>query len=165
MKKIDIKSLKVAIGTLVFMIMITIIISNLIISRGTYKDISLGEVMENISNSVELNEFKLGKDKDLKRLYGLSINDFDEAVIYTPKTNMDVNEILIIKVKDSSQIDAVEEAVENRVKNQLNSFEGYGVEQCDLLDDYEVKIIGSYIFYGVAENIGEIKSAFKDAVQ
>lgn len=165
MEKIDVKSLKVAGGALVFMIIITIIISNLIVSRETYKDIPLGKVIENISNSIDLSGFKLGKSKDLKRLYGLNISDFEEVVIYTPETNMDVNEILIAKVKNSSQIDVVEEAIENRVKIQLNSFEGYGVEQCDLLNDYEVKIIGNYIFYGVSKNIGEIKSAFKDAVQ
>lgn len=46
---------------------------------------------------------------------------------------MSVNEILVVKVKDKSQVEDVEKAVEERLSTQKKSFEGYGVKQTRLL--------------------------------
>ncbi|MBC3888687.1 DUF4358 domain-containing protein [Acetobacterium paludosum] len=101
-----------------------------------------------------------GEGKDLKRFYGLNANDFDEYLIYIPSNYMDVSEMLIVKSNDSAQIDLAEDAIETRVAKQQESFSGYGPEQCALLDNYELKIIGNTLFYCVSRNATDLKDAF-----
>ena len=59
---------------------------------------------------------------------------------------MDVNEVLIVKVKDKSQIESLEDSIDSRINYQLQSFSGYGPEQCALVNDYELKTKGDFVF-------------------
>lgn len=106
-----------------------------------------------------------GDGKALKRFYGLNISDFEEVLIYTPANYMDVSEILIVKAKDSGQLDFVENAVDTRVATQLESFSGYGPEQVALLDNYEVKIVGNTLFYCVSPDAATLKNTFSKSIK
>ena len=103
--------------------------------------------------------------KGLKRYYGLNASDFDSVVLYTPESSMEVDEMLIVKVKDKSQIDSLKDTIDNRVNSQLQSFGSYGPQQCALLNDYELKSEGKYVFFAVSENAEQLKEAFKEAVK
>ena len=104
-------------------------------------------------------------DTGLKRYYGLNASDFDSVVLYTPESSMEVDEMLIVKVKDKSQIEGLEDAIDNRVNSQLQSFGSYGPEQCALLNDYELKTKGKYVFFAVSENAEDLKEAFKESIK
>ena len=73
--------------------------------------------------------------------------------------------MLIVKVKDKSQIDSLKDTIDNRVNSQLQSFGSYGPQQCALLNDYELKSEGKYVFFAVSENAEQLKEAFKEAVK
>lgn len=103
--------------------------------------------------------------KGLKRYYGLNANDFDSVVLYTPKSTMAVDEMLIVKVKDKSQIDPLLDCIDSRVEAQLKNFGGYGPEQCALVNDYELKTKGKYVFFAISENAEQLKEAFKEAIK
>ncbi|MGN1032108.1 MAG: DUF4358 domain-containing protein [Intestinibacter sp.] len=103
--------------------------------------------------------------KGLKRYYGLNASDFDSVVLYTPKSSMEVDEMLIVKVKDKSQIEGLEDAIDNRINSQLQSFGSYGPEQCALVNDYELKTKGKYVFFAISENAEELKEAFKESIK
>ena len=103
--------------------------------------------------------------KGLKRYYGLNASDFDSVVLYTPESSMEVDEMLIVKVKDKSQIEGLEDTIDNRVNSQLQSFGSYGPEQCALLNNYELKSEGKYVFFAVSDNAEELKAAFKEAIK
>ena len=103
--------------------------------------------------------------KGLKRYYGLNSSDFDSVVLYTPESSMEVDEMLIVKVKDKSQIEGLEDTIDNRVNSQLQSFGSYGPEQCGLLNNYELKTEGKYVFFAVSENAEKLKEAFKEAIK
>ena len=83
---------------------------------------------------------------------------------YEPYSDEEAVE-LIAKVKDESMIDSVEESIEDRVNRQLESFNGYGVEQTALLENYELKINGKYIFYTVGENAEQVKEAYTKIIK
>ena len=78
---------------------------------------------------------------------------------------MDVNEMLIIKVKDKSQIESLEDSIDSRVNYQLQSFGGYGPEQCALVNNYELKTKGDYVFFAVSENAEQLKEAFLNSIK
>ena len=116
---------------------------------------------ENISDE----NFKKGDSKSLKRFFGLKGSDFSDFLIYTPTNTMDVNEILVLKLNDTSNIDAIKDIIENRVDKQIETFGSYGPEQCELLEDYILKIKGNYIFYCVSNNSDDIYEIFKTALK
>jgi len=103
--------------------------------------------------------------KALKRFYGLNIGDFEEVAVYSPSNYMDVSEMLIIQSKDVAQLDLIEIAVDARVAKQLENFSGYGPEQCALLDNYELKIIGNTLFYCVSPDAANLKDTFKKSMK
>lgn len=136
-----------------------------LVACGGVKDMPLSTVLSEMeSKGVVTSNMKSGGEKELKRFYKLNSNDFQEFLLYLPSSSMNVEEMLIVKVKDKSQTDTVESAIENRVNNQLESFNGYGAEQCALLDDYELKTIGNYVFFCVGKNAADIADSFKAVV-
>ena len=68
---------------------------------GTYKDIPLDDIKSNVVSITDTSKLTDGNSKLLKRFYGLNSDDYQECVLCIPASNMDVNELLIIKVKDT----------------------------------------------------------------
>ena len=77
---------------------------------------------------------------------------------------MKVEEVLVVKLKDVSQADAIESAVQSRVDTQLQSFEGYGPEQCKLLDDHVLDIQGNYVLFVVNGEAQAADKAFQNSL-
>lgn len=96
----------------------------------------------------------------VKRFYGLNPNDYEGAVLYAPKDNMDVQELFIVKLRDSSQKKEVEEAIKKRLDTQQKSFEGYGAEQTALLEKHVLEMRSNFILYCVGENAQAAQAAF-----
>lgn len=130
---------------------------------GNSQDKNLGDIEKYISSKVSLSKMEKGTSKTLKRYYGLNSNELEDFVLYTPKSTMDVDEMLMVKVKDESQIQSIEDVIDFRVNKQLESFSGYGPKQCELLDNYEIKVKDKYVFFAVSEKAQEMKDAFKES--
>lgn len=130
---------------------------------GNSQDKSLGDIEKDISSKVSLDKMEKGTSKTLKRYYGLNSNELEDFILYTPKSTMDVDEMLMVKVKDESQIQSIEDVIDSRVNKQLESFSGYGPKQCELLDNYEIKVKGKYIFFAISKKAQEMKDAFKES--
>ena len=115
----------------------------------TGKDASSNAEIEDVSAQVvkaaKLSEETPAGNRMVKRFYGLNPGDYEGVVLYAPKDNMDVNELLIVKLKDTSQSKAVESAIRQRRDTQLKSFEGYG---------------GNYIFFMVGDRAAAAQKAF-----
>ena len=91
-------------------------------------------------------------------------NDYAGTMLYIPDDVMSVNEILVVKVKDKSQVEDVEKAVEERLSTQKKSFEGYGVKQTRLLHSAIDETRGYYILLAVSKDADRIEAAFKNSI-
>ena len=100
----------------------------------------------------------------LKRFYSLDSSEYDGAVYYSPKTNMGAEELVLIRLKDASQKDQVMEAYNARIRTQLNSFEGYGVDQTELLKNAVCDCAGNYCLLYVGARADKVQSAFRKAL-
>ena len=100
----------------------------------------------------------------VKRLYGINANDYEGVTLYVSDSNMKVEELLIVKLKDVSQSEAVEAAIEGRLDKQLESFEGYGVEQSKLLKDHVLDVKGNYVLYVVDKKAKKADKAFQKSL-
>ena len=121
---------------------------------------SIEEVESAVTATMDLSGMEKASNRMMKRLYGLNANDYEGAVLYISTFNMDVEELLIVKVKDISQTETVSAAAESRKETQLTNFDGYGVEQCQLLNDSILNVRGNYIFFVVSPNAKEAEKAF-----
>ena len=125
---------------------------------------SLEEVSQAVSGSVSLEGMEESSNQMFKKFYGMNANDYEGVSLYAPASNMDAEEILIIKLKDSSQAEAVTAAVNKRLETQKSSFEGYGIEQFDLLEDHILDVQGNFILYVVHPEASKADQAFKDSL-
>lgn len=88
----------------------------------------------------------------IRRLYGININDYPEVLSYIPENSMDVDELLIVHVADTEQIQTIKTAMETRLSSQKTSFDGYGTDQTELLNDATIKNRGNYVWFAVGKN-------------
>lgn len=127
-------------------------------------DASLDTVAENVTKAVSLENMEESTNRMFKKFYGLNANDYEGVVLYAPLTNMNAEEILIVKLKDTSQGEAVSEAVNARLETQKSSFEGYGVEQYALLEDHVLDVQGNFVLYIVHKDANKADQAFRDSL-
>ena len=106
-----------------------------------------------------------GSFKELKRFYGLYGEDYDSFVVYAPKSAMDAEDLLVVKANTPEQADAVMEAVDKRIADQIKIFEGYGEKQIGLLKDAHIRREGNYVFYAVGKDADALEKAFKESVR
>lgn len=131
---------------------------------GVNNNKSVDQIEASMKKEVKFEKMEKGDSKSLKRFYKLNANDYDGVILYKPKSTMDVNEVLIVKVKDKSQIESLEDSIDSRINYQLQSFSGYGPQQCALVNDYELKTKGNFVFFAISENANQIKEAFLDSI-
>lgn len=143
-------------------ILIVILMNIVLFTIGCSKkrEVSLEEIESNIVNTIKIDNMEKGNQKSLRKIYGINPDDLDEFIIYIPKSNMEVEEMLILKVKNKENIDNIKENIEDRVDRQIKNFDGYGIEQVESLNEYKFKIKDNYILYAVSEKNEEIKELF-----
>lgn len=88
----------------------------------------------------------------IRRLYGLNVNDYPEVLSYIPESSMDVDELLIVHVADESELANVKAAMESRLSSQKTSFDGYGTDQTQLLNEADIKTRGNYIWFAAGKD-------------
>lgn len=121
-------------------------------------------VAKQVENVFDLSKVKQGDAKDLKRYYGLNEKDYENVLFYRAESAMDADELLIVKVKNKEQTEGVESAMNKRIDTQISSFEGYGIEQTELLKNAIVEIRGNFVFLAVSPDAVQAHKAFRDSL-
>ncbi len=117
-----------------------------------------------VTEMADLTVMQEADSQMIRRLYGLNPSDYEEIVLYYPVTNMGAEELLLVKLNNPDQAGMVSEAVDGRLATQKKSFDGYGASQTAMLEGSIFDHAGNYILFVSAENPGEIKAAFEDAL-
>ena len=123
------------------------------------------EVAEAVVETIDMENMLEADNQLIKRFYGLDPSSFEGCILYYPTTNMMAEEVLIVKLKDMSQQEQVRTAIEKRIETQKTTFEGYGVEQFDLLTNNAViEVRGNFILFVVNADSAEAQKAFLKAI-
>ena len=137
----------------------------LMFSGNTISQADPVQVASAVTQKIDMANMLEGDNAMIKRFYGLDPSAYEACILYYPNTNMMAEELLIVKLKDVSQQDAVRTAVEKRIETQKNTFEGYGVEQFAMLSDNAVvEVRGNYVFFVVNAKSAAARDAFLDAI-
>lgn len=101
----------------------------------------------------------------IRRLYGLDPAAFEACILYYPATNMGAEELLLVKLADTAQAESVRTAIDKRLQTQKNTFDGYGIEQYDLLSNHAViEIRGNWVLFAVDADSDDLRQAFLAAL-
>ena len=126
---------------------------------------SFAEVSAAVMETVDTTNMQQAENRMVKRLYGLEPGSFEGCLLYYPTTNMGAEEVLIVKLSDTAQGEPVADAVQQRLQTQRNTFEGYGVEQFDLLTNhYVLQVQGNFALFAVGTFSGDALAAFRNAL-
>lgn len=118
-----------------------------------------------VTAKLDMSAMLQGDNQMIRRLYGLDPAAYESCVLYYPTTNMVAEELLIIKLADTAQQEAVRGAIEERLETQKASFDGYGIEQYDMLtNNAVVEIRGNYVLFVVNANAAAAQKAFLGAL-
>lgn len=123
------------------------------------------DVAATVLQTVDTSDMQKAENQMVKRLYGLDPGAYEGCMLYYPSTNMIAEELLLIKLADTQQQEEVLAAMEKRLQTQKNAFEGYGVEQFDLLsNDCVLQVQGNYALFVVSKSCAQAQKAFLDAL-
>ena len=133
-------------------------------SGGRTSSALFGDVEKAVTQTADMSTMVKAENRMIKRLYGLSSGDYEGISLYYPTTNMGAEEILLVRLSDVSQSDAVVEAVNKRLATQKKSFDGYGEEQTALLNASVIDVQGNYILFVVNRDAKAVDEAFRNSL-
>ena len=135
-----------------------------IFSRGVQSRADFSQVSEAVVSAADLSGMTEGDNQMVRRLYGLDPADYEGVLLYYPSSNMGAEEILVVRLRDPSQQEAVETAMRARIQSQMDVFEGYAPEQYATLEQGVVEVQGNYLLLVVAKDTAPVRQAFLNAL-
>lgn len=137
----------------------------LMFGGNTVSNAEPADVAAAVTEKIDMTNMLEGDNKMVKRFYGLDPSAYEACILYYPTTNMMAEELLIVKLSDLSQQETVRAAIEARIETQKTTFEGYGVEQFEMLtNNAVVEVRGNYILFVVNANSADALKAFLGAI-
>ena len=121
-------------------------------------------VSEAVTKTLDQTNMTPADNQMIKRLYGLDPAQFEGVMCYSPLTNMNAEEVLLVKLSSDDQQDAVREAIEARRDSQMRTFDGYGFEQYAMLEESILEVHGNYILFVSSNDPKTSLKAFTDAL-
>ena len=121
-------------------------------------------VAEAVTKTLDQTNMTPADNQMVRRLYGLDPAQFEGVLCYSPTTNMNAEEVLLVKLQSDSQQDAVREAIEARRDSQMRTFDGYGFEQYAMLEESIIEVHGNYILFISSNDPKTTVKAFSDAL-
>lgn len=149
-----------------FTIMIAILITLSIFTgcnasgKANSKIPSTTDIVDNIREAVKFPEMVEMDGKKLEKLYKIQPGTLDGFWGYLAFSNIKADEILIIKVKDSNDVENVRKSINVRIEQQANSFKDYLPNEYHLIQNHVLKTRGNYILFAVSKDADKIEDAF-----
>lgn len=128
-------------------------------------EVPVPTIEERIQNAVPLEPMVKGDRNKLNKLYDLNGDEVQDFVLYTAESNVEANELAVIKVKDEKQADHVKENIMKRIEAQKIKLRDYRPEQFFLVEKHVLRVKGVYILFTVSKDADQIEAAFNQALQ
>jgi hypothetical protein len=121
------------------------------------------EISEKIRQTADISQMKEGNEAKLKKLFDISTDELDGYVFYMAPSNVKADELLIMKLKDSNNINAIKDKIVKRSDKQAATFKDYAPDEYYLLQKKVIKTKDNYIIYVVSKDAEKISNAFDEA--
>lgn len=119
----------------------------------------MADINKSILNTADLTNMTEGDYKKLRQLYYINKTEVEDYILYAPKTNMDANEILVVKASNEECVDMLKKKIEARVDKQSDSFKDYRPELKLVIDNYKLEEKGQYLYLIISKENEKINKA------
>lgn len=133
--------------------------------KKTESKVDFATVKTAVANSIHSDRMEESTGRFLKKYYGLNPEDYEGVLLFAPVSNMDAEEVLLIKCKNSEQSASLEDVITERQQTKEHTYEGYAPEQYALCQNYILDNQGNYIIFIVSPEAGKIDAAFKESLK
>ncbi len=123
------------------------------------RDLDMNGVRNSLESFKNNETMEEGDIKSLRKLYYINKNQVEDFVSFVPKSNMNANEILVLKVKDEKDIPTIKSGIEERIKKQGESFKNYRPEEYNLIENAILEVEGNNIIFIISKDSSQIKKA------
>ncbi|MEO3944849.1 DUF4358 domain-containing protein [Gorillibacterium sp. CAU 1737] len=153
-----------------YLIMMTVVLVLLISACGNKNSaepvyepsMTTKEMVDSVTSKYEQPALVELTAEDISTLYHLDPQLLDQYTIMMPMMNIKTNEIAVMKVKDSKDIPAVEDAVKQRATDIQKQFENYLPDQYENAKNYKLTTNGNFVIFIISEKADELEKAFSD---
>ena len=158
-----------ALGSLLCKVLFIAVLAGFLVfvySRASAKDVDLEKVETKLTETTDIMTLMTeASDRDLMQFIGLDASSYDQVIYYRNTTALAVDELLIVKAKDESQLSDVEDAVNARIKSQIKAYDSYGPAQVKQLKNALQLEKGNYYFYCTGDSANKYEEVLLNAVQ
>ena len=158
-----------ALGSLLCKVLFIAVLAGFLVfvySRASAKDVDLGKVETKLTETTDIMTLMTeASDRDLMQFIGIDASSYEQVIYYRNTTALAVEELLIVKAKDESQLSDVEDAVNARIKSQIKAYDSYGPAQVKQLKNALQLEKGNYYFYCTGDSANKYEEVLLNAVQ
>lgn len=126
------------------------------------KNVDFVTLQENMKNFVKQDIMQEQSEEIVKKNYKIKEDLYESFMSYGPISYMNVEEITIFKQSDKQKRQQLLEKVESHIDSQIKSFEGYGIEQTEMLKKAMVIQKQEYIICVVLPDIDAVETCLND---
>lgn len=125
------------------------------------KEVNVQEMAEKVEAAAEFPDTMVAVEEAmLEKLYGLD-PDLFETYYGVTSGGATSDELLILKLKEEKDTDAVKEVLETRLSDRAESFESYAPEEAKKAEDGILKVTGDTVIYCICPNASAAEKAMK----
>ena len=132
--------------------------------RDDAKDVPLKDIEASLKEETELSTLTPESDRGLMQFIGLDAGSYEEVLYYKSSEALSVDEVLIIKAKSRDDLTGAEDAVRQRIDDQIAVFDSYGPEQVKELNNAIVRKKGNYLIYITAPDPSTYEEVILNAI-
>ena len=131
-------------------------------AEGEKETLSIAEVYEKIGAEVSLQSPECMDDDFISNYYGLDTALLEEYVFSISSDAAQAETVIIAKVKDVSDTEAVAESLQSVMEDKKAEMENYIPEQFAIVEKSEVVIKDNYVWLVISENKDSITSVIEN---
>lgn len=114
---------------------------------------------------VELPMLQKASTSELNTLMGLNSSDYEEATVYLSMMNVKATEIALFKFSDKTQEEAINKAIDKRLKDLENTWSTYLPDQYELVKGVKKISKGNLKGYVISENADDIIKNINNSIK
>ena len=142
------------------LVILLVVYLTLLYTADNAKNIPIEQITASMESDETITSLNKEERTDLKHYYQVDERDIDGYFFYKAASPMAVEEICIMKAKNSGQAATLLESAQSHLSSQKNVFEGYGTDQMALLNNALVGKKGNYVYYMCGADAASWRSAF-----
>lgn len=100
----------------------------------------------------------------LERFYGITEDQVDEFAGGVNNSGVKMEEIVLVKAKDSAAASDIAEKLNNRLSSKLNETKNYNPEQYAIVEKSSVDTDNLYVSLIISENVEGMKKLYKEGI-